>query len=617
MTKGLRLRHLSFHSPSREPATIEFGAGLNVIYGASNTGKSFIADAIDFMLGGKGPLREIPERDSYGTVLLAVETYADEKFTIVRSTDGGAFRVYDGLHSTEIPEGDGTLYNEQHNDKRDDNLSAFLLSKLDLNHKRIRKNKRGDSQSLSFRNLARLTIVNEEEIIQQRSPLSDGNRVADTANTAVFKLLLTGVDDSALAVAEKSPEEQTKSAQMDLLDDLITEYKRKVKDLSGPPAELSEQLGKLDNSMAAQSEVLATTEAGFREISGQRRGLIKNVEEGRNRLTEIASVLDRFALLDSHYASDLERLSSIEEAGSLFVALGPKTCPLCGSLPEHQNKQECDGNAERVIAAARAEMTKIRLRRTELGETITSLKKEGAAFERRIPSLEARLSEVSQRIEQIVAPNLRRLRTSYKDLADKSGEVREALGLYRTLQDFEERRIQLEGPDAGGDDGNSGVEAELPTSAVDKFAALVQAILIDWHFPGADRVHFDLKSKDLVINGKNRTSFGKGLRAITQSAFTIGLMQYCFQNDTSHPGFALLDSPLLSYREPDSEADDLRSSDLNSRFYDYLAALPANRQVIIIENTDPPQNVGASNQTVKFTGILGQGRFGYFPGASA
>jgi hypothetical protein len=229
-----------------------------VVFGASDTGKSFIVDTIDFMLGGKGPLRDIPERTGYDQILLAVETLDDKKFTIVRSTEGGAFRVYDGLHSDKFPDGEGTTLAEAHNDKRDDNLSAFLLAKLDLAHKRVRKNKRGDTQSLSFRNIARLLIINEEEIIQQRSPLSDGNYTADTTNTAVFKLLLTGVDDSALTTVQtRSPEEQSRGAQIELLDQLIEGYTRQVKELAGQKDELEEQREKLERSMASQGELLA------------------------------------------------------------------------------------------------------------------------------------------------------------------------------------------------------------------------------------------------------------------------------------------------------------------------------------------------------------------------
>jgi len=612
---GLRVRHLTFIGPGKEPAGIAFGPGLNVIFGDSEMGKSFIGEAIDFMLGGKGPLSDIPERVGYDRALLAIETLDGHAFTLVRSTEGGAFRVFDGLHVDAVPDSGATELADQHNERRDDNLSTFLLSKIGLSHKRVRRNKRGDTQNLTIRSLARLLIVNEEEIIQKRSPLSDGNYAADPANTAIFKLLLTGTDDSALVGATgRSPEEQSRNAQLDLLEQLVRDYQAKVKELAGPSAELEDQLERLDKSITARGEQLAISEAEYRGLSGQRRELLKRIEDGRNRLTEITSLLDRFTLLDAHYRSDVERLRAIEEAGSLFVALGEGPCPLCGAAPEHHRLgDDCDGNIDGVISAARAEITKIGFRQTELRETISALRKEGTSFERRLPKIEEQAAGLSGRIQQIVAPSLRELRNTYSDLADKRGEVREALGLHRTLKDLEDRKTRLEKEaDTGGGSSNL-ADMDLSTSTVDKFAALVLQLLKVWHFPNVERVHFDLRARDLIINGKNRTSFGKGLRAITQAAFTIGLLQFCRENGTPHPGFVILDSPLLSYREPEGEADDLRGTDLNARFFEFLAKLSDDRQVIIIENTDPPADVQALPQTIKFAKKPGAGRVGFFP----
>ena len=102
---GLRLRHLVFHGPHRSAAGLEFGAGLNVLYGASEVGKSFTIDAIDFMLGGKPPLRDLPERVGYDRIYLGVETLGGEQFTLSRSVEGGAFLAFEGLHQSEPPEG--------------------------------------------------------------------------------------------------------------------------------------------------------------------------------------------------------------------------------------------------------------------------------------------------------------------------------------------------------------------------------------------------------------------------------------------------------------------------------------------------------------------------------
>ena len=81
----LQIHHLSFLGPSQPPATVRFVAGFNVFYGASDTGKSFILDSIDYMLGGKGPLRDFPEREGYDRILLGMLTTSGEKFTLQRS----------------------------------------------------------------------------------------------------------------------------------------------------------------------------------------------------------------------------------------------------------------------------------------------------------------------------------------------------------------------------------------------------------------------------------------------------------------------------------------------------------------------------------------------------
>ncbi|MFP9135672.1 AAA family ATPase [Devosia sp. XGJD_8] len=608
---ALRLRYLSFFGPNRAPATVEFRDGLNVIYGASNTGKSFIVEAVDFMLGGRGPLRDIPERVGYSQVMLAIET-ENSAFSLLRSTEGGPFRVFDGIHSDKLPDGEGRILSDQHNERREDNLSVQLLKCLSLTDRHIRRNRRGDTQSLSFRNLARLVVVNEEEIIQQRSPLSDGNYVADTANASTFKLLLTGVDDGSLKQADtSSPAQQTRGAQLDLLDDLIGDYRERIKKLAGPPRELEEQLERLEGTLLSQSQDLVATEAQFRDASAKRRHLFKRLEDDNNRLTEVLALLERFALLAQHYVSDLKRLEAIEESGSLFAALGPGPCPLCGAAPEHHGSHDdCGGNVLPIVEAARSEMTKIRTRQGDLGITIEGLEKERNTLQRRIPRTEQSISEASIRYADVVAP-LKSARQKYSDLSDKRVNVQKALSAYSTLQDLEERKSSLERESAT--DGSNTYETGLSASVVDKFSVVVLELLKLWHFPSADRLHFDMKTKDFVINGKPRASYGKGLRAITQAAFSIGLLEYCKREDTPHPGFVVLDSPLLSYREPDNPEDDLRGHDLDSSFYNALGQQQGWRQTIIIENTDPPASAERAGHYIVFTGVNNRGRFGLFP----
>jgi hypothetical protein len=612
---GLRLRHLSFHGLNRLPASVSFGPGLNVIYGASETGKSFIVEAIDFMLGGQTALRAVEQRDGYDQILLVAETLEGEQFTLQRSTDGGAFRMRPGFHVTPLGEAVGDrLLSDQHSEKSPENMSSFLLEKCGLAGKRVRKNKLNVTNSLSFRNIARLVIVTEDEIIQQRSPLKDGNPTADTANFATFKLLLSGGDDSALVTLKpKGPEFLSREAQLELLDDLLEDHRRRLKELSNKPEELDEQLQRLESSLSQQKQALTATEADYRALVDRRRDLRKKAEEGSDRRSEIAELLERFALLDRHYVSDIARLQGIEEGGSLFGVLGQVPCPLCGADPGHQRKDgDCEGNVEAVVTAARTEIAKIELLRKELTETANGLAREGVSFDRRLPKIAEELQTVSSELDRLIGPKLAQLRTAYAGLADKRGEVKEALAVFRTVQNIEARRMKI---DSNPDDpqGALASDGDLSTMIADEFSKQVEKTLSAWSFPGGDRVHFDPKSRDLIIAGKARGARGKGLRAITHAAFTIGLLDFCKDNQTPHPGFVILDSPLLSYRAPESSEDDLSETDLDERFYAYLAEAQDDRQVIIIENITPPAVITAGSNVEMFSGNPNTGRYGFFP----
>lgn len=616
---GFYLRVLGYFGPQKPPSWVTFGLGLNVLYGASNTGKSFVVESIDFMLGGKGPLREVPERVGYDVVLLGFETFDGRSFTITRSIEGGGFRLYEGLH--EFPPSvdvEARVLGETHSEKNDENLSAFLLGLCDLSGKRVRKNARGETNSLSFRNIARLMIVDETEITQKRSPLSDGNVVADTTNASTFKLLLTGVDDSSLIASNpRAPEQLSREAQLELLDQLLDDHRGRLRDLTKSPSELAGQMERIDASLLQQATELGTTESQFQKAAAQRRDLRKKLEEGRDRRLEVDALLERFDLLDRHYVSDMARLTAIEEGGSLFSVLDSALCPLCGADPAHQSLSAgCDGNIDGVIDAARKEIEKIQVLRGELALTVDQLRRESTNFDRRLPVVTRELEQIANTVDQHLSPKLSRLRASYSTFADKRGEVREALGLYATVLDMEHRRADLE---KVSDDEKvaTATSSDLPSDIADSFALAVETILADWNFPEAGRVVFDQKSRDLVVSGKARSAFGKGLRAITHASFSLGLLEVCRTRGTPHGGFLILDSPLLAYREPEGEDDDLRGTDLQERFYAYLKSLPEDRQVFIVENTDPPAGVTGLDQVQMFSKNPHSGRYGLFEQAEA
>ena len=203
-------------------------------------------------------------------------------------------------------------------------------------------------------------------------------------------------------------------------------------------------------------------------------------------------------------------------------------------------------------------------------------------------------------------------RASFSELIEKRAGVQKGLDLYARMEKLEERRTFLE-QDAGEGGLSGSIVSGLPDSVAHDFSLRVSKVLKAWDFPGDCQVHFDKESTDFVIDGKPRGSRGKGLRAITHAAVTIALLEYCQENDLPHPGFVVLDSPLLAYFKPEGDEDrQLQGTKLKEHFYAYLVEHHgADSQVIIVENQHPPESISDELRMTVFTGNPNEGRKGF------
>jgi len=95
---------------------------------------------------------------------------------------------------------------------------------------------------------------------------------------------------------------------------------------------------------------------------------------------------------------------------------------------------------------------------------------------------------------------------------------------------------------------------------------------------------------DFSVGEKNRKVFGKGYRAILYAVFIIALLEY-FRNQSYQIGFVLIDSPLNPYKAGVKKDDGEIPNNLGEQFYRYLYNNIKNEQVILIENTDVPEDL--------------------------
>jgi len=608
----LTIKGFSFLGPGKDCAFLEFNHGVNVICGASDTGKSFITEALDFLTGGSTELRDIPERVGYDRARIGIET-SSGCFTFERSVSGGNFRFIEELSLEDTFKAEGIVLKAKHAHDREDNLSTWLLKNVGLSDKRLRKNAQGVTQSLSFRDLARLTIIQEEEIIKRGSPFLTGQHLSKTSEWSALKLLLTGVDDSAIQPDSGSNRETAAEAKIELIEQWIADLRSEI-DEEAEKSEIDSQLERLEQTIESHRQKMQQTQDRLESAITIRREILSERESLNDRISEISELLTRFALLAKHYEIDLERLAAIEESGSLFVHQDAVACPLCGaSVTEHHNYDKCDGAVELVVESAKAEKEKIHKLSSELELTKEDLLAESSNLKKQLSAVDRRYIQVDTEIREAISPNLGALRSFFSDLVEKKSEVKKTADVLDRIERLEARKSGLEKEEQADQGNQESIRTEISKSVLDDLSLRVENILNAWHFPGSNRTYFDEVARDFVIDGKPRGSRGKGLRAITHAAVTIALLEYCRSKELPHPGFVVLDSPLLAYWKPEGVDDNLQGMDLKDRFYDYLVTHHSDKQIIVIENEHPSELSIEKLSLTVFTKNPQQGRYGLFP----
>ncbi len=606
---GFHIRRLALTGADREPAEIEFTSGLNVISGPSDTGKTFILQCIDYGLGASSRPDELPEAEDYDKVVLEISAVSDgSRYVLERALRGGDIALTRADGSTE-------QLRAKHARGRTDTVSCFLLQLSGLWDKLIRTNARGETRDLSFRDIAHLAVVSEQDVIRESSPVHASSGYQRTASRSVFRLLLSGVDDSAVVAVEEPRISRARiEAKTDVLQGMLDQLRNQIGEQpdSDDAAALRDQLERLDSSYRAIEDRLTAGASDMANVEERRQTLWSRLREIRGRLDVLTGLTERFALLAEQYLSDLRRLEAIAEAGSRLGDIGLERCPVCGARPEHQDEEHVDiaVGPEVVTESAIAEANRIRSLIDDLDATRQEVATERGGLLSEQQRLQSELAEARTMIEEELRPRAQEMMVELREAASTRQQVGRSLELLEREQALEEqiRDVQAEEVSSARQEF-----ASLPTAAAEGFAQEVQARLAAWSFPDLDRVTFSDTEWDVVISGRPRTSHGKGVRAVTHAAFTTGLLRYCTSREKPHPGFVLIDSPLVVYREPDPDGIILDVS-VKSAFFADLASAFVGEQVILLENDEPPDEVVARHDVnmIRFT-KRDEGRYGFIP----
>ena len=176
--------------------------------------KTFLVEAIDFMLGAGSKLKDIPERVGYERVLLGLTARRAKTTPSIAVSTAAASGAIDGL-LTDVPADQkaGKAFRRSTRRKITTTyLTGFCRRSGSTTNDILWSRKTGELRSLGFRALAHLCVIAYPKITQVTSPLYDGQYQDQTREYGVFKLLLTGNDDSAVTPESAIEAEPTQAA---------------------------------------------------------------------------------------------------------------------------------------------------------------------------------------------------------------------------------------------------------------------------------------------------------------------------------------------------------------------------------------------------------------------
>jgi hypothetical protein len=605
----LRLLKLQYDGEHLEGVSVSFSQGLNVITGASDTGKSFILETIRFMLGSSSDLRQLKEGEGYDRAVLSLQSGT------VQHMFGRAIRGGELWHRPG-PDGVDETLAPRHKEDGDKSMSVVLLRMIGLAGKRVQIDRNGKTRGLSMRDLVRLTVIDEETIITKRSPVLSAQVIDQTADASVFQLLLSGVDSSAL-VARVPPKilKAKREAEVEVFEGLENGVKAKLEELGLAALNIDAETALIDAQIAGFRSQVSASQELLAKLEADRKAAWDAQKKAESRSIVVRELLTRFELLRQQYESDMARLSAIAEADVAFSALPKKRCPLCGAEPPDQ-AHATEAVPEGLREACEKELAKLSALNRDLSSTMTQLKSEENDLQAQIQERKSHANRIAKEIEGRLAPRMDEVDQKIAELVAGRGRIEQAKALFAQLTAYQERQKALAKAKPKSKKKKHGEEtaptSEVSTGEAHDYCKEVHALLASFKYPGLEDVSFSEKAQDLVISGKERGAHGKGYRAISHAAFVIGLMRYCRKKNLAHPGFVVLDSPLLTFRRPDLDETELISDDVKDAFYRALVSTPDAEQVIIIENEEPPVGLRGSTLYEHFS-KSNVGRYGLFP----
>lgn len=617
MHSRLIFRKLILTGTGKKDAIIDFQPGLNVIAGASDTGKSFAFECINFILGSSEIPACPPEAKGYQNVFLEMEdSRQKEIFTLRRGFSQDSYNSIYVCYSKyeEISDANFEKLSSTHRAKT--SLSKKLLDVCDCLYETvIGKVTKGSTQSFTFRSFIPMIMMGELRVTEKHSPIyrinPKGSNSATSELTA-FQTVISGKD-----YEKKNKEESVDIVKAKLkgrieeLSQMIEELRTENVNLADKTKDkdqhsITEEIENINKFIEIKNEEVKKYEIEFEKLQVRSEDIKREIYRLRDNI-------NKFYLLKKNYLSDLERLEFIFDAHGLTQQLVDVECPICHSPMQIEDNE----NSKEYFVALSTEKAKIEIQLSELEDTIVDMENEAKEKEQFLEGIVQESGRISNELNSILLPIVSEKVNKVQALLEVQEQMNLIIRNDERVKKYNSRISALmEKIDDTKEDKGCKIEplAEAYTNGLCKEITI---LLKECNFIEKDvDVTYNNVTHDIEIGTKEKSAYGKGARAIINSIFLIGIMNYCINRDLCHPGVVILDSPLTTYKEKDKksgEHDESIGKGTKEKFYEMLVKEESAKQIIIFDNEEPNEKIRGRINYLHFSGDLSIGRKGFIP----
>lgn len=570
---------------------IELSNGVNIIYGPSNTGKTYIAKCIDYMFGSEREPIDIST--GYQYIKIIVRTQCG---TITMSRKIGENKIEVSSNDKNVPSGKyATKASRTNYDKTINSVWLSLIGINDLHL--IISNKNYKKQILSWRTFSHMFMLTETKIISEYSAILSGR---DTSNTAVIASLIFLLSGQDFAKAETKDTKEIKEAKKNAVKAYIN---KELFRLSERKQELMAQLKENPNiDIAVEIEKIiaeiSTNEKRINNSIEENQKILAQLYEKNENLSECNVLLNRYDELTTQYDADLKRLNFIVDGEANLDSSFSTHCPFCdGEVVVKKNQNYID--------AAKSDYKKIKLQARDLENASKELRSEKLSLEQEIATLIAKKKSIEELIEKELKPQVSILKeklSAYKDAVECQIEI----DILKKLSDQKTADI-IENDTDEESELKFKVKEHLDYSFINELSNGIKSFLENCNYDNLLSVIFDKADMDIVINGKKKSSNGKGYNAYFNSVVAIVLSRYMESKAKYSPNFLVLDSPILSLKEKKTKKP---SETMRNTLFENIVDNQKGIQTIVIENEIPEINYKDAN-IIHFTKEKNNGRYGF------